>query len=98
MKMLNKVKGMITDPDADLVVPDCIYTFDGHELGRVAEIQGNALRLKRRWRADLWITRDLLLPMPWNGRTVTRFGKDVLDRYCRSTPPERPLQRGAAGA
>jgi hypothetical protein len=89
---------MCANPDTSSVLSDCVYTIDGHELGRVAEIRENALRLKRRFRADLWITRDALLPTPWNGRMVTRFGKDVLDRYCRSTPPDRPLHRGASGA
>jgi hypothetical protein len=89
---------MCASTEASSVLSDCVYTIDGHELGRIAEIRGNALRIKRRFRADLWITRDALLPMSWNGRTVTRFGKDVLDRYCRSTPPERPLQRGAVSA
>jgi hypothetical protein len=75
---------------------DCIYTLDGRPLGKVVEVTDSAVRLKRRFRPDLWVPRDAILPMPWNGRTVTRFGNDVRDRYCRSTPPERTLQRGAA--
>jgi hypothetical protein len=63
-----------------------VYTIDGHLLGHVAGVTDDSLHLKRRFRKDIWLSRDSILPAPWDGRTVTLFGIDVRDRYCRSTP------------
>jgi hypothetical protein len=56
-------------------------------LGQAAEVRGTYFRLRRRFRRDLWLAVDALLPSTIQGRTVTRFGADVVSRYCLDAPP-----------
>jgi hypothetical protein len=75
------------EPPQPPATGESIYTLDGHRLGSVGEVRGRYFQLRRRFRRDLWLAVDSLLPTPIRGRTVTRFGADVLHRYCLTAQP-----------
>jgi hypothetical protein len=83
-------RSSVKEPPLPPVEGEPIFTLDGRRLGWAAEVCGHYFRLRRRFRRDLWIAIDALLPAPIQGRTVTRFGADVVHRYCLDAPPQGP--------
>lgn len=70
-----------------------VFTADGHHIGKVKEIEGNALRIDSRMSKDYWLSRRDVEASN-DDRITLNFTSDELDDYKREEAPPDTVPQG----
>ena len=70
-----------------------VFTADGHHIGKIKEVEGNALRIDSRMSKDYWLSRRDV-EASTDDRVTVIFTSEELDDYKREERPPETVPQG----